>query len=249
VGIKLYVVHGSHPCATVARALEIKGLRYHVVEVPPPLHAPIQRLRFGSRTVPSIRFQSGEKLSGSRPILARLDELVPEPPLFPAEKRARGAVRQAEEWGDQVWQPTARRLLWQTFTLVPDAMAAYQEGSRLPRIPLPALRALAPLVTRAERALNAADEGAVRADLRALPRHLDRIDRWIEAGVLGGDPVNAADLQIASTSRLLLTIGDVRPFFAGRAAEAHARALFAGWAGSTPPGVFPAVWLGEPQAA
>ena len=62
-------------------------------------------------------------------------------------------------------------------------------------------------VNAVERRLNAADEGAVRADLRALPGHLDRIDGWIADGVLGGEAVNAADLQIATTSRLMLTIG------------------------------------------
>jgi len=91
--------------------------------------------------------------------------------------------------------------------------------------------------------MNDADDGAVQADLRSLPGHLDRIDGWLAGGVLGGETVNAADLQIATTSRLMLTIGDVRPFFAGRPAEAHAMGLFPEWAGSTPPGVFPARWL------
>jgi glutathione S-transferase len=249
VAIKLYVVHGSHPCATVARALDIKGLDHEVVELPPPLHAVVQKALFGSRTVPAIRLDSGEKVSGSRAIVARLDELVPEPPLFPADERARASVRQADEWGDQVWQPIARRLLWWALTLVPDAMASYLHGSRLQGLPPRAVRAVAPVVSRAERALNGVDEGGVRADLRALPHHLDRIDGWIQAGVLGGEPVNAADLQIAASSRLLLTIGDVRPFFARRPAEAHARAVFAEWAGSAPPGAFPPTWLGEPQAA
>jgi glutathione S-transferase len=89
----------------------------------------------------------------------------------------------------------------------------------------------------------------VRADLRSLPRHVDRIDGWIAGGVLGGPQVNAADLQIAPTSRLLLTIGDVAPFLAGRPAEAHARALFGTQAGAVPRGTFPADWLaGSPPA-
>jgi len=86
---RLYVVHGSHPCATVAKALELKGVPYRTVELPPPMRAAIQRLRFGSRTVPALRFD-GEKLTGSRAILRRLEELRPDPPL----------------------QPIARRLLW-----------------------------------------------------------------------------------------------------------------------------------------
>ena len=55
--------------------------------------------------------------------------------------------------------------------------------------------------------------------------------------------MNAADLQIAASSRLLLTIGDVALFFAGRPAEAHARGLFPSWSGHVPAGTFPPVWL------
>jgi hypothetical protein len=55
--------------------------------------------------------------------------------------------------------------------------------------------------------------------------------------------VNAADLQIASSTRLALTLGDVAALMAGRPAETHARALFPDWPGATPAGVFPADWL------
>jgi glutathione S-transferase len=240
---KLYVVHGSHPCATVQRALDMKAVPYKVVELLPPMHAALQRLRFGTRTVPGLTLDSGEKISGSRAILRRLEELAPEPPLFPADPDARAEMDRAEEWGDEVWQPMARRLLWKTFAKAPGAMVSYQDGSRLPRLPAPAVRALAPFVVPVERRLNAAREDSVRADLISLPGHLDRIDGWLADGVLGGEAVNAADLQIATTSRLMLTIGDVRPFFAGRPAEAHAMGLFGEWAGSTPAGVFPAEWL------
>ena len=88
---KLYVVHGSHPCATVQRALEMKGLPYRVVELPPPMHAALQRVRFGGRTVPAT-LESGEKLSGSRAIMRRLEELAPEPSLLPADPDERAAV-------------------------------------------------------------------------------------------------------------------------------------------------------------
>jgi glutathione S-transferase len=242
VAIDLLVVHGSHPCAAVQRALELKGLRFRVVELPPPLHVPIQRVRFGSRTVPAIVLEDGEKLSGSMAILRRLEELAPEPPLFPPGREARALVERAEEWGDEVYQPLARRLLWGALRLRPDALASYSEGSRI-RLPAPAIRAPARAIVRAEVALNRASEGAVRADLRNLPRHLDRIDGWIADGVLGGPDVNAADLQVATTSRLLLTIGDVAAFFAGRPAEAHARELFGPQAGAVPRGTFPADWL------
>jgi glutathione S-transferase len=245
MALKLFVVHGSHPCATVQRALELKGIERRIVELPPPLHAPIQQMLFGVRTVPAVRFDDGEKLSGSRAILARLDELAPEPALLPADPDARAAVLRAEEWGDEVLQPIARRLLWPALSRRPDALASYSEGSKLPA-PAPLLRLMAPVATRAEMRLNKATEGAVRADLRALAGHLDRVDAWIASGVLGAQPPNRADLQIAPTVRLLMTIGDVRPLIEGRAAARHALEYSPHLAGDVPSGVYPDDWLPAP---
>ena len=42
----------------------------------------------------------------------------------------------------------------------------------------------------------------MRDDLAALPGMLQRIDDWIADGVLGGEQLNAADLQIAASLRL-----------------------------------------------
>jgi glutathione S-transferase len=236
--ITLHVVHGSHPCAAVEKALAIKGLEFRRVELLPPLHAAIQRVRFGVRTVPAMTV-GREKVVGSRAILRRLEELAPTPSLFPHDLELRAEVERAEEWGDEVWQPIARRLLWPALARSPQALSSYQEGSSLPRLPDRVVVALAPLVTRVERRLNAADDGAVRADLRSLPRHLDRVDGWIERGILGGPDVNAADLQIGATTALMLTIGDVRPLIDARPAAAHARAIFEAPAGSIPAGALP----------
>jgi hypothetical protein len=35
VALRLFIVHGSHPCNTAMKALEVKGLSYKVVELPP----------------------------------------------------------------------------------------------------------------------------------------------------------------------------------------------------------------------
>ena len=89
----------------------------------------------------------------------------------------------------------------------------------------------------------------MRADLRALPGHLDRVDGWIADGVLGGEPPNRADLQIAPTVRLLMTIGDVRPLIDGRPAAQHALALFPDVPGHVPAGVYPPDWLPDGTAS
>ena len=60
--MRLYVVHGSHPCAAVEKAMSIKGPSYDVTEWPPTLHAPMQLALFGARTVPALKLD-GEKIS------------------------------------------------------------------------------------------------------------------------------------------------------------------------------------------
>ena len=86
---------------------------------------------------------------------------------------------------------------------------------------------------------NRASAARVRADLAALPGHLDHIDAWIADGVIGGQQPNAADLQIAATLRMLSTLGDVRPMMEGRPSLALALRLFPSYAGHMPAGALP----------
>jgi glutathione S-transferase len=244
---RLYVVHGSHPCATVERALQLKGIPYRTIELPPPLHAPIQRVLFGRRTVPGLRLD-GERISGSRAILARLEQLRPDPPLFPADPEARARVEAAERWGDETFQPLGRRLLWPALRRNPQAAVSYSESSRLP-MPAAIVRLSMPLIARAEFALNHVTDEAVRIDLEALPGYLDKIDSWIAEGVIGGEQTNAADLQIASTLRLLMTLEDLRPLIEPLPAGQLALRLFPDIDGSMPPGALPAAWVPQPAAA
>src|SRR5215204_566104 len=246
---RLFVVHGSHPCAAVERALQIKGVPYTAFEWPPPLHAVGMRLLFGPRTVPAIRFEDGEKVSGSRTILARLDELAPQPPLYPAAPDATARVLEAERWGDEVLQPLTRRVLWPAFARNHRAMHSFQEGSRLPALPMPVVLASAPGIIAAERRLNDATDAALRRDLDDLPAHLDRVDAWIAEGTLGGETLNAADLQILTSLNLLLTIDDGRPLIEGRASGRLTRRHFAPLPGSIPAGTLPAQWLPAPAGA
>jgi glutathione S-transferase len=233
---KLYVVHSSHPSEAVKKALELKSIPYKTVEMLIPTQALLTRLRFPQRTVPALRLDGGEKVQGSQAIMRRLDELVPEPALLPADRTSREAVLAAEDWGAGELQPLARRAVWAALKRHPSAIPTYQEASKLPRLPRPIVRLVAPGVIRIESAMHGVKDDVIRADMAALPGHLDRIDAWIAAGVLGGEAPNAADLQIGSSLRLLYTIGDVRPLLAGRPAEALALRLFPDFAGDVPAG-------------
>ena len=239
---KLYAVPASHPCAVAERALELKGLPFERVDLLPGAHKLQQRIRFGGATVPGLVLEGGEKVLGSRAILRRLDELAPEPPLVPADP-ARGAeVMRAEEWGDEVLQPIVRRLIWASLRRAPGALASYAEGAHLP-VPAGVAALGARPVAWAEVKINGAGDSTARADLVNLPHHLDRIDGWIAAGVLGGPAINAADLQILTSLRLLLTLGDVAPLIDARPAGALARRHFPDFPGHVAPGTLPADWL------
>ena len=96
-------------------------------------------------------------------------------------------------------------------------MATYSEGAKL-GIPVGlAVKTGAPIVALSARFNGSTDE-AVQADLAALPGALDKIDAWIDDGTLGGDPPNAADLQIGTSLRLLMSFEDLRPAIESRPA-------------------------------
>jgi glutathione S-transferase len=240
---KLYVVHSSHPSEAVKAALALKGIPYKTVEMLVPTQALIMRLRFPARSVPAMRLDGGEKVQGSVAIMRRLDELVPDPPLLPSDEASRAKVLGAELWGADVLQPLARRVFWAAAKRRPSAIPSYQAASQLPQLPWPLVRPLFPLVARLEISMHGAGEAAVRADLQALPGHLDIVDEWIADGVIGGAQPNAADLQIGSSLRFLHTLGDVRPLLAGRPAEELALRHFPDYPGDNPAGAYPSGWL------
>jgi glutathione S-transferase len=238
---KLYVLPGSHPCAAVEVALRMKSIPFERVDLLPMSQVLIGPLRYGGSTVPGLRLD-GERLVGSRQILRRLDELVPEPALLPAPGTPSYAqVLDAERWGDEVLQSIPRRVLDLAFLSRPEAMLTYVGDAKLP-LPIGLMRPALPLTARLMAVKNKASEDAVRADLAALPAQLDRVDGWIADGLLGGEQPNAADLQIGSTIRLLLTVADIRPLIATRSAAELIR-YFPPMVGEVPAGALPASCL------
>jgi glutathione S-transferase len=241
---RLFVVHGSHPCASVEKALELKNIPFRRIELPAGSQPLVMTLLFGGRTVPGIRFDDGEKVHGSRAIMRALEARVPEPPLYGSPE-----IEQAERWGDEVLQPVPRQLLWPAFRASPRSMHAFQDGQRSPKLPMPMVLAAAPLILAIESRVNHVDDRSVRVALDALPGLLDHVDELIAAGVLDGERPNAADLQIAPSIRLLWALEDVRPLIAGRAAERFAFRWFPALSASVPVGSLPAEWIPAPAAA
>jgi glutathione S-transferase len=75
-----------------------------------------------------------------------------------------------------------------------------------------------------------------------LPTHLDKIDGLIEEGTLGGEELNAADFQIATSTRVLLNFSQLRPLIEGRPAGDHAMRVVPDF-GRELPVRLPEAWL------
>jgi len=198
----------------------------------------MQRMIFGARPVPGLKID-GEKVSGSRAIIHRLEQLAPEPPLFPIDAQARGRVEEAEGWGDETFQPVARKLVWVGLKHSPEALVSYGEHSKL-RLPAAVVGLSAPVIADLEARVNRTNDEVARSASKELPAQLDKIDAWI-ADQTVGDPKhpNAADLQLASTLRMLLTVADARPLIEGRPCAELAMRLFPNMDGELPAGSLP----------
>ena len=244
---KLYVILGSHACRAGMLMLDHKGIRYRAVNLPTGLHplllslrgftsSPVRRRVGGRRpsalamadrlgTVPALR-QDGDRVQTNREIARFLDRLQADPPLFPADPERRQLVEEAERWGDEVLQMTARRLALAASLHGRDRMFDRANDGRLgpllwrnETVRIVGTGLLARLVFRANRATEP-------ELLASLPGMLDRVDGWIDAGVLNGADLNAADFTIAPSLALLSYRCDLRPQVEGRpAAELVERVL------------------------
>jgi glutathione S-transferase len=239
----LYVISGSHACRTAMLMLEHKQLEYRRVRLPTGMHpfavralgfpghkAPIREVegktgrslalldRLG--TVPALRYDS-QRVQTNRRIARFLDEVEPRAPLFPADEQRRQAVEDAEAWGDEIFQMSARRLGLTGSLAGLDNFRDRGNAGRLGALLSPSerLRVLAARgVTSVAFKANAQVEGQLVAELSPL---LDKIDAWLAAGVLGGEQLNAADYMIAPSIALIAYRLDLRAQIEARPAGAY----------------------------
>src|SRR4051812_10077454 len=234
--LTLHVLPPSHPCMTVEAALRRKSLDYERVSMPMPHTEPMEEIYGeGNGTVPGVTID-GEPVHGSIAILERLEQLVPDPPLYPEPIAA--AVREAERWGDDELQDLGRRLPWGALHFRPDAMGTF--GGAKPLDPAGTDYAIRVLLAMWKYHRISAVQLA--EDLAGLPGKLDHVDELAADGVVLGDEPTAADLQIGATLRVLLTVGDLRPLLEGRPAQELALRWFPDYAGEVPAGAFPDAW-------
>ena len=232
--LTLHVLPPSHPCMTAEEALRGKGLRYEKVSLTPaPHNAEMERIYgSGRRTVTGILVDR-EPVKGTLPMLEWLVRDTPYPQLYPSDP-----VREAELWGKRELQDLGRRLPWGALHFRPEAMGTFGGAGMLD----PAGTDFAIRYVRASWKYHRITAEQLAADLTGLPEKLDHVEQLAAEGVIGGEQANAADLQIGSTLRVLLNVGDVAPLV-GEAGERIARRWFADYPGDIPAGAFPAGWV------
>jgi glutathione S-transferase len=247
VSTRLYVIPASHPSISVALMLEHKGVPFKRTDLLPVISkGALRALGFPRNTVPAIKID-GQKVQGSREIARELDRLKSEPALLPADPEKRVAVEEAERFGDEELQHPVRQILWWAIKRDKEPLRSYSEGAKL-GVPLSlAMKTAAPVVALSAHFNEASDEN-VRRDLSSLPGLLDRVDAWIESGVLNGEQLNAADFQIAPSLGLAMTLDDLRPAIESRPAGALAKRVVPNYPGKTPP-ILPPAWLQQLRGA
>ena len=233
----LHVMAPSHPCMTVTAALRLKGLEHERMELSPGAHVEQMQAIYGegNYTVPGMLID-GEPVHGSRAIMARLEQLAPEPVLYPSEP-----VREAELWGDIELQDLGRQLPWGALHFRPEAMGTFGGRGMLDG---PGTDFAIGYV-RGSWKYHQISAERLHGDLAGLPAKLARVEQFAAAGTIGGEQPNAADLQIGATLRVLLNLGDLRPLLEGGAGERIARRYFPDYPGDIPAGAFPAGWVPE----
>jgi glutathione S-transferase len=236
MGIKLYGTPPSPPSHSARLMLEYKGIDHKVIWLLPGMWPALLRTRgFRGGTVPAMKID-GRRLQGSRAISRALEEIKPEPQLFPSDPAQRLAVEEAERWGDEILQDVPRRIIRWLSVHRPETkvMIAKDVGIPFPRfaawINTPAARHLANKVDA---------DGQVEQAIAQVPDVLGHVDELISDGVIGGDQPNAADFQIASSVRALLNVDDLRPATNGRPAADLAMRYLPEFGTDLPAGLLP----------
>lgn len=230
----------SHPARTAELMLAHKGIEAERIEIPPASQRVLMR-RHGFRggTVPGLKLD-GQRVQGTRQIAQALEEARPEPALFPADRDARDAVEVAELWGEQTYQPVPRRIF--RWAVSSDSslrtLIAKSVGLPVASVTQWTMWPLSQFYLRYE----GGGKEAARRDVAELPAHLDKIDSFIEAGTIGGTELNAADFQIATSTRVLLNFPQLRPLIEYRHAGKHAMRIAPDF-GRPMPVKLPAEWL------
>jgi glutathione S-transferase len=178
-------------------AVDYKGIEHRRKDLLPGFHSLTLRLRGRGRTVPVLDV-NGRSIRDTTAIIAALEELAPDPPLYPSDPAERAEALELEEFFDEHCGHEVRRV-----TLDPILRdAALVRESFLADLPRP-LRMLAPVVypvvERQVRGRYGIDDARVAVAHDKVLAAFERVEsRLWPTGYLVGDRFSVADLTAAS---------------------------------------------------
>jgi glutathione S-transferase len=205
---RLYGLPGSAPAYSGELMLKYKGVPYRRIDLIPVWHRKLLvAMGFPGKTVPALQLD-GRKVQTNRAIARALDELVPERPLFPVEPEVRSRVEEVERLADEVIQPLTRRIVIASLARDPRSVRAHRAIGRLP---IPRGAWLRERLMRPSLQLYRVTPDQERRDRSELPALLDQLDACTSSGVLGGQELNAADLEVAPLVATLWGVKELEP--------------------------------------
>ena len=211
--------------------LEHKGIPFRRVNFPSGPHRVLVRvLGFPGDRVPAVKFEDGRRAQGTRELPRVLDEMVPERPLVPDGP----AGLEVEAWADDVLQQWARRMVAAAGSRDPDSLAGRGADGRL-GVLLTSHELSRRVVARAVLVVFRAGKKQQRDDLERTGEILDRVDAWIDEGVLNGEELRSPDFAVASSLALVEYILDLQPELQRRRAITLVDRVFSGSAAAPDP--------------
>jgi len=187
----------SHYNEKARWALDFKGIAHVRRSVLPGPHAPRMLWLTGQKAVPVLVID-GKVIPDSTGIIATLEQLHPDPPLYPHDRPAQQRALMLEDFFDEELGPHLRRA-WFFETLSDPGFCAAQLSAGASPMAQRAFRAAFPLIAavmKADMKIDAAGAEVGRAKIAAA---LDRIEAELQpSGYLVGDRFTVADLTAAA---------------------------------------------------
>ena len=194
----------SHYNEKARWALDWKGVAHRRVDYLPGPHAPQMQRLSGQMQTPVL--QVGERvIAGSAAIIAALEELAPEPALYPADPAQRARALELERHFDDEVGPRIRRALFSVLLREPAYTCQVFAGRRSAPVRA-AYRALFPLTRQVMgRSMAVFDAREVEQAFAATHAALDLVASSVgPTGQLVGDRFSVADLTAAANLALLV---------------------------------------------
>jgi glutathione S-transferase len=200
----LWQFRASHYNEKARWALDWKGIPHVRRTLLPGWHMPRVAALTWQTQVPVLVLDGGEVIADSTNIIARLEALRPDPPLYPTDEAERRRALELEEFFDEQLGPHIRRAFFFDALDHPDYMVSLFASGE-PAITRSLYRTFFPVGRLVMRIAMGIDAPRAERSRQTMEEALDRLEAEIgPSGYLVGDRFTVADLTAASLLAPLL---------------------------------------------